>query len=147
MTCVSRCGAAARPRCLPVLSAIAIAATRQHMHSVTLLCGPGCLMPSAPVNAQPLLSRLPHPALQGLAYLLTFIFGANAVGLSALAVQLLLFPESADQVPAIPKAADPAALPKIKLTDNLYDIRAAFEEVQRQVGNLVVAAAASLSAR
>lgn len=33
---------------------------------------------------------------QGLAYLLTFLFGANAVGLSALGVQLLLFPESAD---------------------------------------------------
>lgn len=37
-------------------------------------------------------------------------------------------------LPQMPKAADPAALPKIKLTDNLYDIRAAFEEVQRQVG-------------
>lgn len=33
----------------------------------------------------------------------------------------------------VPKAADPTVLPKIKLTDNLYDIRAAFEEVQRQV--------------
>jgi hypothetical protein len=33
---------------------------------------------------------------QGLAYLLTFLFGANAVGLSALGVQLLLFPESVD---------------------------------------------------
>lgn len=39
----------------------------------------------------------PRPARsQGLAYLLTFLFGANAVGLSALGVQLLLSPESAD---------------------------------------------------
>lgn len=37
------------------------------------------------------------------------------------------------QVPEIPKAADPNALPKIKLTDNIYDIRRAFEEVQQQV--------------
>lgn len=71
-------------------------------------------------------------AVEGLAYLLTFLFGANAVGLSALGVQLLLFPDSADAAQQVPKAADPAALPKIKLTDNLYDIRAAFEEVQRQ---------------
>ena len=46
----------------------------------------------------------------------------------------------------MPKAADPAALPKIKLTDNLYDIRAAFEEVQRQVGRSSGFCGASLRA-
>lgn len=51
-----------------------------------------------------------------------------------MAVQLLLFPESADEIAKIPTAADPGALPKIKLTDNLYDIRRAFDEVQQQVG-------------
>ena len=76
--------------------------------------------------------RLATYGLQGLAYLLTFIFGANAVGLSALAAQLALFPDVAADSPAARKAADPDALPNIKLTDNLYDIRRAFDEVQRQ---------------
>ena len=49
-------------------------------------------------------------------------------------------------LPQVPKAADPAALPKIKLTDNLYDIRAAFEEVQRQVGRSSGFCGASLRA-
>lgn len=38
-------------------------------------------------------------SLQGLAYLLTFIFGANAVGLTALAVQLAFYPDSVSRVP------------------------------------------------
>jgi len=64
--------------------------------------------------------------------LLTFIFGANSLGLAALAVQLALFPHAGLQPGDIPKVVDRNALPKIKLTDNIYDIRRAFEEVQQQ---------------
>lgn len=67
---------------------------------------------------------------EGLAYLLTFIFGANAVGLVALAVQLALFPGCVSTPQA--KEVDPKALPKINITDDLYSIRKAFEEVQKQ---------------
>ena len=45
------------------------------------------------------------------------------VGLSALAVQLALFPDSAPDQQQVPKAADPAALPKIALTDDIFSIR------------------------
>jgi hypothetical protein len=71
-------------------------------------------------------------AVEGLAYLLTFIFGANSLGLLALAVQLALFPDAATRPAEGVKVADRNALPKIKLTDNIYDIRRAFEEVQQQ---------------
>lgn len=67
---------------------------------------------------------------EGLAYLLTFIFGANALGLLALSVQLALFPSSVTAPED--KEPDPKALPKIGVTDDLYSIRKAFEEVQRQ---------------
>lgn len=50
---------------------------------------------------------------QGLAYLLTFLFAANTVGLTGLALQLVLFPDAdLDRPPSAPKPG--ADLPKVR---------------------------------
>ncbi|PSC73526.1 hypothetical protein C2E20_3519 [Micractinium conductrix] len=66
---------------------------------------------------------------RGLVYLITFIFGANALGLAGLTIQLLLFPESAQEGGPRKRRADP--LPKLNVTDNIYDLRRAFAEAER----------------
>lgn len=68
--------------------------------------------------------------VRGLAYLVTFIFGANTLGLTALSVQLLLFPDSL----ASTRAPNPKAerLPSVSVTDNIFDLRRAFEEAEAQ---------------
>ena len=69
--------------------------------------------------------------MQGLAYLLTFLFAANAVGLTGLAIQLLLYPDAdIDKPPSAPRPG--ADLPKVSLTDDIGDIRRAFAEIERQ---------------
>ena len=69
--------------------------------------------------------------MQGLAYLLTFLFAANAVGLTGLALQLALFPDAdIDKPPTAPRPG--ADLPRVSLTDDIGDIRRAFAEIERQ---------------
>lgn len=52
---------------------------------------------------------------QGLAYLLTFLFAANTVGLTGLALQLALFPDAdLDRPPTAPKPG--ADLPKVPIS-------------------------------
>lgn len=59
--------------------------------------------------------------MQGLAYLLTFLFAANTVGLTGLALQLALFPDAdLERPPTAPKPG--ADLPKvlIPMSSSLY---------------------------
>ena len=65
----------------------------------------------------------------GLLWLVTFIFSANTVGLSGLAIQLLFFPDSVkDDSPSKPRATGPQ-LPRVTVTSSREDIRRAFESV------------------
>lgn len=66
---------------------------------------------------------------RGLVYLITFIFGANAVGLTGLTVQLLLFPESGGEDSSSRPRAAP--LPKVSSTDDVFALRRAFQEAER----------------
>ena len=63
--------------------------------------------------------------------MLTFLFAANTVGLTGLAIQLALFPDKDLGAPA-PTAKPGADLPKVKLTDDIGSIRRAFAEIERQ---------------
>ena len=53
-----------------------------------------------------------HLCLQGLTYLLTFLFAANTVGLTGLAIQLVLFPDMDLDGPK-PQPRAGAELPKV----------------------------------
>lgn len=73
----------------------------------------------------------------GLVYLATFIFSANAVGLTGLGLQLLFFPDSLPDedellAPKIPKGPQ---LPKVSVTSSTDDIRRAFEAVSKGTGD------------
>lgn len=72
--------------------------------------------------------------VKGLAYLITFIFGANALGLGALGVQLLLFPDSLLPEEARKKRKEDV-LPKVSVTDNYFAVKKAFEIAERQGQN------------
>ena len=52
---------------------------------------------------------------QGLSYLLTFLFAANTVGLTGLAIQLVLFPDMELDGPK-PQPRPGADLPKVRIT-------------------------------
>ncbi|EFN54291.1 expressed protein [Chlorella variabilis] len=66
---------------------------------------------------------------RGLVYLITFIFGANALGLAGLTIQLLLFPESGREEGGTGKRAP--QLPKVSVTDDVFALRRAFQEAER----------------
>lgn len=74
---------------------------------------------------------------RGLFYLITFIFGANAVGLAALGVQLLVAPDSVSGGGRRRRGQE-ERLPDVKITDDLFAIRQAFKEAdemgRRQAG-------------
>lgn len=66
--------------------------------------------------------------LRGLVYLATFIFAANGVGLSALALKLLVFGED-ERDPAVSDSPKiPKNIPNVGLTSNLDDVMRAFDE-------------------
>jgi hypothetical protein len=69
--------------------------------------------------------------VRGLVYLITFIFGANATGLAALAVQMVVDPEGVDRGldQRVPKKKE--VLPKVKVTDDIGSLRRAFKEAER----------------
>jgi hypothetical protein len=73
---------------------------------------------------------LVQTVVRGLAYLLTFIFGANCVGLGALGVQVLLFPDSVQEGAAPRRARD--TLPKVSVTSDFADIKRAFKAAEEQ---------------
>lgn len=66
---------------------------------------------------------------RGLVYLITFIFGANTLGLAGLSIQLLLFGDSDARGSSSRSKA--AALPKVSVTDDVFALRRAFEEAER----------------
>jgi len=74
----------------------------------------------------------------GFGWLVTFIFAANAVGLTGLTIQWLLFPDSIkddEEAAAARRAAAEAAgpqLPKVSVTSKPDELRRAFEEAERQ---------------
>ena len=80
------------------------------------------------------ITLLIQSVVRGLVYLVTFIFGANATGLAALAVQLVLDPEGVDRGldQSRPKKE---ILPKVKVTDDLGSIRRAFKEAEQMGKN------------
>lgn len=70
--------------------------------------------------------------VRGLVYLVTFIFGANATGLAALAVQLVVDPEGVDrgfEGERVVKKRE--VLPKVKISDDIGSLRRAFKEAER----------------
>ena len=66
---------------------------------------------------------------RGLFYLLTFIFGANAVGLAALGVQLVVDPDGVSS-PGGRRRGGEERLPDVKITDDLFAIRQAFKQAE-----------------
>jgi len=70
--------------------------------------------------------------VRGLVYLVTFIFGANATGWAALAVQLVVDPEGVDrgfEGERVVKKKE--VLPKVKISDDIGSLRRAFKEAER----------------
>ena len=70
--------------------------------------------------------------VRGLVYLVTFIFGANATGLAALAVQMVVDPEGVDrgfEGERVVKKRE--VLPKVKISDDIGSLRRAFKEAER----------------
>lgn len=76
------------------------------------------------------ITLLIQSVVRGLVYLVTFIFGANATGLAALAVQLVIDPEGVDRGLDQPRPK-PEKLPKVKVTDDMGSIKRAFKEAER----------------
>jgi len=76
------------------------------------------------------ITLLIQSVVRGLVYLITFIFGANATGLAALAVQLVVDPEGVDKGLDQPRPKR-EILPKVKVTDDLGSIKRAFKEAER----------------
>lgn len=75
--------------------------------------------------------------VRGLAYLITFIFGANAVGLTGLMIQLLFFPELDEaqeraRQERLRQQAAAEQLPRVNVTDDLRSIRQAFKAAERE---------------
>lgn len=70
--------------------------------------------------------------VRGLVYLITFIFGANATGLAALAVQLVVDPEGVDKGFEGERVREKKErLPKVKISDDIGSLRRAFKEAER----------------
>lgn len=76
------------------------------------------------------ITLLIQSVVRGLVYLITFIFGANATGLAALAIQLVVDPDGVDRGLDQPKPKR-EILPKVKVTDDLGSIKRAFKEAER----------------
>lgn len=76
------------------------------------------------------ITLLIQSVVRGLVYLVTFIFGANATGLAALSIQLVIDPEGVDRGLDQPKPKK-EALPKVKVTDDMGSIKRAFKEAER----------------
>jgi hypothetical protein len=70
--------------------------------------------------------------LRGIMYLVTFMFAANGVGLSALTLKLLIFgddePSAAEARAAAEQRAKLKSLPKISLTSDIDDVMRAFDQ-------------------
>lgn len=88
-------------------------------------------MPDAAVNyTAHNVTVLVQTIARGLVYLATFIFSANALGLSALSVKALLSPESLlDDGPAPPPR--PTG-PDVSVTDDIFAVRRAFAAAERE---------------
>jgi hypothetical protein len=68
--------------------------------------------------------------IRGLSYLVTFIFAANATGLAALGVQLIIDPDSVqDSGGRLRKPEE--SIPKVKATDDIVAIRRAFQQAEQ----------------
>lgn len=80
------------------------------------------------------ITLLIQSVVRGLVYLITFIFGANATGLAALAIQLVVDPDGVDRGLDQPKPKRDI-LPKVKVTDDLGSIKRAFKEAERMGQN------------
>ncbi len=76
------------------------------------------------------ITLLIQSVVRGLVYLITFIFGANATGLAALTIQLLVDPDGVDKGLDQPRPKK-ELLPKVKVTDDMGSIRRAFKEAER----------------
>lgn len=63
-------------------------------------------------------------------YLITFIFGANATGLAALAIQLLIDPDGVDRGLQNGSGEKKEKLPSVKVTDDIMAIRRAFKQAE-----------------
>lgn len=64
----------------------------------------------------------------GLAYLATFIFGANGLGLAALTLKLAIYGDE-EAIPAEKKSKIPDNLPKVSLTSHPEDVMRALDKV------------------
>jgi hypothetical protein len=75
--------------------------------------------------------------VRGLAYLITFIFGANALGLASLGVALILAPDWVQNQNGRSNAfgKPQPELPKVKVTDDIFAIRRAFKEAEEMGRN------------
>lgn len=79
----------------------------------------------------------------GAAYLATFIFSANTLGLAALTLKLALFgDDDYDAAAADRRRAAREAPPKVRVTDDLDAVRAAFDQVEREAAEAKRRAAA-----
>lgn len=65
----------------------------------------------------------------GAAYLATFVFSANALGLAALTLKLAMFGDD-EGLPGRRAQSTGQALPRLRVTDNIGDIRAAFDQIE-----------------
>lgn len=66
--------------------------------------------------------------IRGISYLATFVFAANAIGLAALTVKLLLFGDDE----TVPAATKPLARgPSIRLDSDVEDVIAAFDKASK----------------
>jgi len=65
---------------------------------------------------------------RGLFYLATFIFAANGIGLSALAIKILIFGDDEVETSASKTPKLSGNIPKVGLTSNLDDVMRAFDE-------------------
>lgn len=75
--------------------------------------------------------------VRGLAYLITFIFGANALGLASLGIALILVPDWVQNENGRSNVSGKRQpeLPKVKVTDDIFAIRRAFKEAEEMGRN------------
>ena len=70
------------------------------------------------------ITLLIQSVVRGLVYLAVGIFGANATGLAALGIQLVVNPDGVDKTFSVGKATSTQEkLPSVKVTDNISDIK------------------------
>lgn len=76
------------------------------------------------------ITLLIQSVVRGLVYLATFIFGANATGLAALGVQLIVDPDGVERG-LQGKKGKGEELPSVKVTDDISSIRRAFKQAEK----------------